>query len=72
MKGYIRYYSQEDEKELFKQQRVRETQTRDLSIIRCTKDEDSKVLTDDTKLQERRQAIFRSTLMRRGLMFPTY
>ena len=46
--------SKEGEKEVFKLARARERRTtRDLNSVRCIKDEDGKVLTKDTKVQER-------------------
>ena len=45
--------SKEGEKEVFKLASAGERRTRDLSSVRCIKDEDGKVLTEDTKVQER-------------------
>ena len=55
-KLYMRLDSREGEKEVFKLARARERQTRDLSSVRCIKDEDGRVLTEDTKLRERSQS----------------
>jgi len=45
--------SKEGEKEVFKLASAGERRTMDLSSVRCIKDEDGKVLTKDTKVQER-------------------
>jgi len=50
--------SKEGEKEVFKLPRAREMRTRDLSSVRYIKDEDGKVLIEDTKVQERWQSYF--------------
>jgi len=48
----------EGEKEVFKLTSVRDRLARDLSSVRCIKDEDGKVLTEDTKRQERWKSYF--------------
>ena len=53
-----RLNAKEGEKEVFKLARARERRTRDLSSVRCIKDEDGKVLIKDTKIQERWQGYF--------------
>jgi len=55
---YHRLESKEGEKEVFKLARVRERRTRDFSSVRCLKDEDGRVLIEDTKLQERWSSYF--------------
>jgi len=50
--------SKKDEKEVFKLARARERRTRYLSSVRCIKDEEDKVLTEDTNVQERWQSYF--------------
>ena len=50
---YQRLNSKEGENEVFKLARVRERRTRDLSSVRCIKDENGKVLVEDNKVQER-------------------
>jgi len=55
---YQRLNSKEGENKVFKLARARERQTRDLSCVRCIKDEDGKVLVEDTKVQERWQSYF--------------
>jgi len=55
---YQRIKSKEGEKEIFKLTRAQERRTRDLSGVRCIKDEDGKVLIEDTQVQERWQSYF--------------
>ena len=55
---YQRLNSKEGENEVFKLASVRERRTRDLSSVRCIKDEDGKVLVEDAKVQERWQSYF--------------
>ena len=55
---YQRLNSKEGENEVFKLARVRERRTRDLSRVRCIKDEDGKILVEDTKVHERWQSYF--------------
>ena len=50
--------SKEGENEVFKLARVRERRTRDLSSVKCIKDEEGNVLIEDTKVQERWQSYF--------------
>ena len=59
MRGYIkRLNSKGGENEIFKLAKARERQTRDLSSVRCIKDEDGRVLVEDAKVQERWQGYF--------------
>ena len=53
-----RLYSKGGEKEVFKIARATERKTRDLSSVRRIKDEDGRVLIQDTKLQDRWQNYF--------------
>ena len=46
------------ENEVFKLARARERRSRDLSGVRCIKDEDGRVLVEDTKVQESWQGYF--------------
>jgi len=55
---YQRLESKEGENEVFKLTRARERRTRDLGSVRCIKDEDGKILIDDTKVQERWKSYF--------------
>ena len=48
---YQRLDSKEGEREVFKLARTRDRHTRNLSSVRCLKDEDGNVLIEDTKLQ---------------------
>ena len=57
-KLYQRLNSKEGESEVFKLARARERQTRDLSSVRCIKDEDGTVLVEDAKVKERWQSYF--------------
>jgi len=57
-KLYQRLHSKEGENEIFKLARARERQTRDLSRVRCIKDEVDRVLVEDAKAQERWQSYF--------------
>jgi len=50
---YQRLNSKEGENEFFKLARARERCTRELSSVRCIKDEDGRVLVEDDKVQER-------------------
>ena len=52
-KLYQRLNSKEGENEIFKLDRARERRTRDLSSIRCIKNEGGRVLIEDTKIRER-------------------
>jgi len=51
-KSYQRLNSKKGESEVFKLARARERRTRDLSSMRCVKDEDRMVLVEDAKLKE--------------------
>jgi len=55
---YRRLDSKGGEKEVFKLARIRERRIRDLSSVRCIKDEDGRLLIEDTKLQERWRSYF--------------
>ena len=58
MKVILEINSKEGENKVFKLARARERQTRDLSSVRCIKDEDGEVLVEDTTVQERWQSYF--------------
>jgi len=64
--AYDRLYqkpgTKEGEKEVFKLVRVTERRTRDLGVVRCIKDDDSKVLSDDAEINERWQVYFSKLL----------
>jgi len=64
---YQRLKSKESEKEVFKLARARERQTRDLSSVRCIKDEDGRVLIERPMCKRCGKAISISFLMRRSL-----
>jgi len=51
-KLYQRLNSKEGESEVFKLARARERRTRDLSSVRCIKDEDGTVIVEDAKVKE--------------------
>jgi len=55
---YHRLETKEGEKEVFKLASARERKTRDLGVVRCIKDENGKVLTEDAKIKERWQMYF--------------
>jgi len=46
------------EKEVFKLAKAKERRTRDIGSVRCIKDEDGKVLIEETKIQEIWQGYF--------------
>jgi len=50
---YHRLEIKEGEKEIFKLARARERKTRDLRVVRCIKDENGKMLSDDAEIKER-------------------
>ena len=50
---YHRLETKEGEKEVFKLARVRERKMRDLGVVRCIKDENTKVLSEDAEIKER-------------------
>ena len=50
--------TKEGEKEVLKLVRARERSTRDLGHLRCIRDENSKVLSKDAEIKERRQMYF--------------
>jgi len=50
---YHRLGMKEGEKEVLKLVRARERKTRDLGVVRCIKDEEGKVLTEDVEIKER-------------------
>ena len=50
---YQKLETKEGEKEVFKQARARERRTRDLGIMRCIRDENGKVLSDDAEIKKR-------------------
>jgi len=49
---YHRLGPKEGEKEVFRLARARARKTRDLGVMRCIKDEDGKVLYEDTEIKE--------------------
>ena len=55
---YHRLNAKGGENEVFKLARARERRSRDLSGVRCIKDEDGRVLVEDAKVQERWQGYF--------------
>jgi len=55
---YQRLHAKGGENEVFKLARARERQTRDLSSVRCIKDEDGRVLVEDAEVQDRWQSYF--------------
>ena len=59
---YQKLESKEGEKEVFKLARARERRTRDLGVVRCAKDEISKVLSNDVEIKERWQRYFSKLL----------
>ena len=58
--------SKEREREVFKLARARERRTRDLGVVRCIKDEEGKVLTEDADIKERWQSFFAKLLNGEG------
>ena len=62
---YDRLYQQlgtnEGEKKVFKLARARERKTRDLDVVRCIKDENDKVLSEDAEIKVRRKRCFSKT-----------
>ena len=50
---YHRLATKKGEKEVFKLTRAKERRTRDLGVVRCIKDENSKVLSEDAEIRER-------------------
>jgi len=52
---YQRLNSKEGENEVFKLARAKERRARDLGSVRCSKDEDGRVLVEDAKVQGRWQ-----------------
>ena len=55
---YQRLNSKGGKNEVFKLARARERRTRDLSSVRCMKDDDGRVLVEEAKVEERRQGYF--------------
>jgi len=55
---YQKLNSKGGEKEVFRLARARERRTRDLSTVRCIKDEDGRALVEDAKVQERWRGYF--------------
>ena len=64
---YHRLGTKEGEKEVFKRARARERKTRDLGVVRCIKDEEGKVLTEDVEIRERWQRFFAKLLNGEGV-----
>ena len=60
--GFDRLYhslgTKEGEKEVFRLARANERKSRDLGVVRCIKDEEGKVLTEDVEIKERWQRFF--------------
>ncbi|XP_070048203.1 uncharacterized protein [Nicotiana tomentosiformis] len=54
------------EKKLFRLAKMRERKARDLDQVRCIKDEDGRVLMEDSKIQRRRQTYFDKLLNEEG------
>jgi len=59
---YQKLETKKGEKEVFKLARARERRTRDLGVVRCIKDEDSKMLSEDVEIKERWQRYFSKLL----------
>jgi len=59
---YHRLESKVGENEVFKLARARERRTRDLGIVRCIKDENDKVLSEDAEIKGRWQRYFAKLL----------
>jgi len=49
--AYDRLYQKQETKEVFKLAMVRERRTRDLSVVRCIKDENGRVLFEDAEIK---------------------
>jgi len=64
---YHRLGTKEGEKEVLKLARARERKTRDLGVVRCIKDEEGKVLTEDVEIKERWQRFFDKLLNGEGV-----
>ena len=63
---YHKLGTKEGENEVFKLARARERKTRDLGVVRCIKDEEGKVLTEDADIRERWQRFFAKLLNGEG------
>jgi len=50
---YHRLKTKEGKKEVFKLARARERKAKDFGVVRCIKDENGKVLSEDAKIKER-------------------
>jgi len=59
---YHKLKTKKGKKEVFKLARARERKTKDLDIVRCIKDENGKVLTDDAEIKKRWQRYFSKLL----------
>ena len=59
---YHRLETKEGEKDVFKLARARERKTRDLGVVRCIKDKEGKVLTENDEIRERWQRFFAKLL----------
>jgi len=55
---YQKLETREGEKDVFKLARIWEKKTRDLGNIRCIRDEDSKVLVEESKIRGRWRSYF--------------
>jgi len=60
---YQKLDSKGGDNEVFRLARARERQSRDISTVRCIKDEDGRALVEEAKVQERWQGISVSFLM---------
>jgi len=50
---YQQLETKECEKEVFKLARAKEIRTRDLGVVKCIKDENGRVLYEDTEIKQR-------------------
>ena len=67
-KLYQKLETKEGEKEVFELARVRERRTRDVGIVRCVKDENGKVLFEDSGIKDRWQRYFSKLLNGEGMV----
>ena len=66
-RSYHRLETKEGEREVFKLVRARKRKPRDLGVVRCIKDENGKVLSEDVEIKEKWQRYF-SKLISREMM----
>jgi len=64
---YQKLETKDGEKEVFKLARARKTRTRGLGVVRCIKDENDKVLSEDAVIKERWQRYFSKFLNGEGM-----